>query len=449
MTVFLTVSAFFGSSDTVKSPRTQHGSKLATGGDQTPNSTGAPMPKDALNDIAVRKAKPKDKPYKLSDGRGMYLLINSTGKYWRLDYRFDAKRKTLALGCYPDISLAKARERREEARQQVATGVDPALVRKAQKQAAGERRANSFEVIAREWYGKHAPNWASGHGDKIIKRLERDIFPWLGSVPIRDITAPELLAVLRRIEGRGALETAHRALQNCGQIFRYAIATGRADRDISADLKGSLPPVKNGHHAAITDPKQIAGLLRAIDGYSGSFVTQCALRLAPLVFVRPGELRQAEWSEFDFEEALWTIPAERMKMKESLLIPLAAQAVAILRDLHALTGNGRYVFPSPRTKTRPMSNNGILSALRRMGYDKSEMTGHGFRAMARTVLDEVLEFRPDIIEQQLAHAVKDPNGRAYNRTKHLEERRRMMQVWADWLDQQKVGAHVLPFRKNA
>ncbi len=243
------------------------------------------------------------------------------------------------------------------------------------------------------------------------------------------------------------METAHRALQNCGQIFRYAIATSRAARDISADLKGSLPVAKNGHHAAITDPKQIAELLRAIDGYSGSFVTQCALRLAPLVFVRPGELRQAEWSEFDFEEALWTIPAERMKMKESLLVPLAAQAVAILQDLHALTGNGRYVFPSPRTKTRPMSNNGILSALRRMGYEKSEMTGHGFRAMARTVLDEVLEFRPDIIEQQLAHAVKDPNGRAYNRTKHLEERRRMMQVWADWLDARKEDAPSLPLRQ--
>lgn len=405
------------------------------------------MPKDRLNDIAVRKAKPKDKPYKLFDGRGMYLLINGTGKYWRLDYRFDAKRKTLALGCYPDIPLAKARERREQARQQIADGIDPGAVRKAQKRADGERRANSFEVIAREWHGKQAPSWASGHGDKIIKRLERDIFPWLGSAPIHDITAPELLAALRRIEGRGALETAHRALQNCGQIFRYAIATSRAQRDISADLKGSLPAAKKGHHAAITDPKQIAGLLRAIDGYKGSFVTRCALKLAPLVFVRPGELRQAEWSEFDFEEALWTIPADRMKMDESLLVPLAAQSVEILRDLHALTGNGRYVFPSPRTKTRPMSNNGILSALRRMGYDKSEMTGHGFRALARTVLDEVLEFRPDIIEQQLAHAVKDPNGRAYNRTKHLEERRRMMQTWADWLDARKADGQPLPLQK--
>lgn len=407
------------------------------------------MLKDALNDLAVRKAKPLAKPYKLADGRGMYLKVSKTGKYWRLDYRFDAKRKTLALGCYPDVPLAKARERRDAARQQLADGIDPGAVRKAQKQAAGERRANSFEVIAREWHGKHVPTWTRNHGDKIIRMLERDVFPWLGNRPIRELAAPELLTALRRIESRGALETAHRALQTCGQVFRYAIATGRAERDISADLKGALPPVKPTHRPAITDPKEIGGLLRAIDGYQGSFVMQCALRLAPLVFVRPGELRQAQWAELDLDAALWTIPAERMKMKESLLVPLATQAVAILQDLRALTGNGPYVFPSPRTDQRPMSNNGVLSALRRMGYDKEEMTGHGFRAMARTVLDEILEFRPDIIEQQLAHAVKDPNGRAYNRTKHLGERRRMMQIWADWLDEQKAGAHVLPFRQTA
>lgn len=405
------------------------------------------MLKDALNDIAVKKAKPKEQPYKLADGRGMYLLVTETGKYWRLDYRMDAKRKTLALGCYPDVPLAKARERREAARQQIADRVDPGAVRKAQKQAAGERRANSFEVIAREWHSKHAPSWASNHGEKILRLLKRDLFPWLGSKPIRELTAPELLATLRRIESRGALETAHRALQNCGQVFRYAIATGRAERDISADLKGALPPVSKKHHAAITEPHEIGSLLRAIEGYQGSFVTQCALRLAPLVFVRPGELRQAQWAELDLDAALWVIPANRMKMKESLLVPLSTQAVAIFQDLRALTGNGQYVFPSPRTDKRPMSNNGVLSALRRMGYEKDEMTGHGFRAMARTVLDEVLNFRPDIIEQQLAHAVKDPNGRAYNRTKHLEERRRMMQAWADWLNQQRAGGQVLPLRQ--
>lgn len=405
------------------------------------------MAKDTLNDVAIRKAKPKAKPYKLADGRGMYLLVSATGKYWRLDYRLEGKRKTLAMGCYPDVPLTKARERREEARQQIAGGIDPALVRKAQKQAVGERRANSFEVIAREWHVKHEQRWTNSHSDRIIRLLQRDIFPWLGNKPIRDITGPELLTVLRRIENRGALETAHRALQHCGQVFRYAIATGRAERDISADLKGALPPVKGNHHAAITDPKQIGALLRAIDGYQGSFVMQCALRLAPLFFVRPGELRQAEWSEIDLDTMLWTIPAERMKMREPLLVPLATQALAILQDLYALTGTSRYLFPSPRTPNRPMSNNGVLSALRRMGYAKDEMTGHGFRAMARTVLDEILEFRPDIIEQQLAHAVKDPNGRAYNRTKHLEERRRMMQVWADWLDKQKAGAQVLRLRQ--
>lgn len=259
---------------------------------------------DKLNDIQIRKAGLLETPYKLADGRGMYLLVSSTGKYWRLDYRVDAKRKTLALGCYPDISLAKARERREEARQQIANGIDPALVRKAQKQATTERIANSFEVIAREWHGKRAASWVSGHGDKIIRRFERDIFPWLGSQPIQDLTAPGLLTVLRRIEKRGAIETAHRALQTCGQVFRYAIATGRADRDISADLRGALPPVNKGHHAAIIDPKQIGGLLRAIDGYQGSFITRCALQLAPLWFVRPGELRQAEWVEFDLDAAL-------------------------------------------------------------------------------------------------------------------------------------------------
>lgn len=405
------------------------------------------MLKDALNDVAIRKAKPQAKPYKLADGRGMYLLVTAAGKYWRLDYRMDAKRKTLALGRYPDIPLAKARERRDEARRQIADGVDPGTVRKAQKAAAGERRANSFEVIAREWHSKQAPTWATSNSDKIIKLLERDLFPWLGKQPIGDLTATELLATLRRIESRGAIETAHRALQICGKVFRYAIATKRAERDISADLKDALPSEITQHRAAITEPNEIAGLLRAIEGYQGTFVVQCALRLAPLVFVRPGELRQAQWDEMDLDAALWAIPAERMKMKESLLIPLATQAVAILKELHPLTGSGRYVFPSPRTDKRPMSNNGVLSALRRMGYGKDEMSGHGFRAMARTVLDEVLNFRPDIIEQQLAHAVKDPNGRAYNRTKHLEERRRMMQVWADWLDERKAGAKVLPFRQ--
>jgi integrase len=402
-----------------------------------------------LTDVSIRKAKPKDAPYKLTDERGLYLLVNpSGGRLWRINYRFDGKQKTLALGIYPDVSLAQARERRDEARKLLAEGIDPGEHRKTQRRAVIERATNSFEAVAREWFSKFRPTWAPSHAEKIIRRLEVDVFPWIGEKPIAEVTAPELLAVLRRIEGRGALETAHRAHQNCGQVFRYAVATGRAERDPCADLRGALPPTRKRHFSAITEPKEIGALLRAIWDYRGSFITRSALQLAPLVFVRPGELRNAEWSEIDFERAEWCIPADRMKMKEPHLVPLPLQAVMILRELHALTGTGRYVFPSPRTASRPMSNNGVLSALRRMGYGKDEMTGHGFRAMARTVLDEVLGFRVDIIEHQLAHAVKDPLGRAYNRTKHLDERRRMMQAWADYLDGLRNGAGVVPLRRT-
>ncbi len=399
----------------------------------------------ALSDTAIKNAKPGAKPIKLSDEKGLYLLIPpSGGKWWRLKYRVDGKEKLLSLGTYPEVSLKDARERRDEARKLLAAGVDPSENRKATKAAKSDRAANSFEVLSREWFSKHSPNWTAGHADKIIQRLERDIFPWIGGKPVADITAPELLAALRRIETRGAVETAHRALQNCGQVFRYAIATGRAERDPSPDLKGALPPVKQTHLAAITDPKEIAALLRAIDDYQGQFVTKCALRLAPLFFVRPGELRRAEWAEFDLDNAEWNIPAERMKMREPHLVPLSAQAVAILRELHAFTGQSKYVFPGARTNGRPMSDNAILAALRRMGFAKDEMSGHGFRAMARTILDEVLGVRPDFIEHQLAHAVRDPNGRAYNRTAHLAERRKMMQQWADYLDKLKAGAEVIP-----
>ena len=280
-------------------------------------------------------------------------------------------------------------------------------------------------------------------------RLENDVFPWLGSRPIADVTAKELLATVNHIVDRGAVESAHRVLQNCGQVLRYAIATGRAERNPVADLRGALPPVKQTHLAAIVDPVAIGGLLRAMDAYSGSLVTKCALRLAPLVFVRPGELRQAEWAEFDLDGAQWNIPAEKMKMREPHLVPLSPQAVAILCELHPLTGRGRYVFPSARSPQRPMSNNAVLSALRRMGYATDEMSGHGFRAMARTVLDEVLHFRPDYIEHQLAHAVKDPNGRAYNRTAHLPERCMMMAAWADYLDTLKVAGNVAPMTRKA
>lgn len=402
----------------------------------------------SLTDVKARNAKPATKQFKLFDGDGLFLLVTpSGGKWWRFKYRFEGKEKLLSLGTYPEVSVADAREKRDAARKQVAAGVDPGEVRKARKAAMVAVTENSFEIVAREWHGKFTPTWTPGHADTIMKRMERDLFPWLGARSIGEIRAPELLAALRRVESRGALETAHRVRTIAGQVFRYAVATERAERDPAADLRGALPPATERHHAAVTEPKEVADLLRAIDGYQGGFVVKCALRLAPLFFVRPGELRQAEWLEIDFEAEQWNIPAERMKMKQAHIVPLSEQAVNILREIKALTGASRYVFPSGRSFARPMSNNAVNAALRRMGFDKDEMTGHGFRAMARTILDEVLQVRPDFIEHQLAHAVKDPNGRAYNRTAHLAERRKMMQTWADYLDGLKAGAKVLPFKR--
>jgi integrase len=396
-----------------------------------------------LTNTAVMNVKPESKARKLADEKGLFLLVHPNGsKYWRLKYRFGGREKLLALGVYPDVSLANARDRRDEARKLLANGVDPGEVKKATKAAGIEKAANSFEVVTREWYTKNKPAWNSGHGERIIRRLERDIFPWIGNKPIADLTAPDLLSTVRRIESRGALETAHRALQNCGQVLRYAVATGRALRDVSADLKGALPSPRETHLAAVTEPAKVAPMLRAFDGYSGSFVTKCALRLAPLVFVRPGELRKAEWADIDLEAAEWRYTVTKTDTPH--LVPLARQAVEILKELQPLTGHGKYVFPSARTSERPMSDNAVLSAMRRMSIGKDEMTGHGFRAMARTILDEVLGVRPDFIEHQLAHAVRDPNGRAYNRTAHLEERRKMMQLWADYLDKLKAGAEVVP-----
>jgi integrase len=415
-----------------------------------------------LSDAKVRNVKPGEKQIKLFDGDGLFLLVTPQGgKYWRLKYRFGGKEKQLALGVYPEVPLRGyfieegnknswldgARDLCAKARRQIAAGIDPSEVRKARRGAKVTQEENSFEVVAREWHQKFSSTWTPGHADTIMKRMERDLFPWLGAKAIGDIRAPELLAALRRVETRGALETAHRIRTIAGQVFRYAVATGRAERDPAADLRGALPPAAENHHAAITEPKEVAHLLRAIDGYQGGFVVKCALRLAPLFFVRPGELRQAEWVEIDFETAEWNIPAERMKMKQAHIVPLSQQALDILRELQALTGASRYVFPSGRSFARPMSNNAVNAALRRMGYEKEDMTGHGFRAMARTILDEVLQVRPDFIEHQLAHAVKDPNGRAYNRTAHLVERRKMMQLWADYLDGLKSGAKVIPLHR--
>jgi integrase len=408
------------------------------------------MPKriKPLSEVSARTVKSQEKDFKLFDGGGLFLLVTrSGGKLWHLKYRFDGKEKKLSFGAYPEISLLDARQKRDEARRQLANGIDPGAVRKAQKQTKIES-TETFEVISREWYARFISSWTTGHAETIKNRLERDVFPWIGKRPIAEIKAPEVLKVLQRVESRGTLETAHRIRTICGQVFRYAVATGRADRDPATDLRGALPQPQEKHRAAITEPKKAGELLRAIDGYQGSFVVKCALRFLPLVFTRPGELRHAEWSEIDFENAEWNIPAGKMKMREPHLVPLSKQAIEILMELKELTGASRYCFPSGRSFDRPMSDNALVAALRRMGFEKSEMTAHGFRAMARTILDEVLQVRSDFIEHQLAHAVRDPNGRAYNRTAHLAERKKMMQTWADYLDGLKVGAKVLPFKKT-
>ncbi len=388
-----------------------------------------------LSNAAIKAAKPKIKQQKLSDGRGLYLYITPRGgKWWRFRYRYDGKEKLLSLGTYPDVSLAQARERREAARKQVADGIDPSAAKKAAKAAKVEVDENTFEKIAREWHLLHEANWVPSHATRIIRRLQRDIFPWLGSQPIKSIKAPDILSVARQIEDRGAIETAHRAVSNIGQVMRYAVATGRAERDPTPDLRGALRPAKGKHLAAVTKPEKVGELLRTIYGYEGSHIVMYALRLAPLVFVRPGELRQAQWADIDLDAAEWCYLVT--KTNTDHIVPLARQAVEIFRQIQPITSHGRYVFPSARTPRgdRPMSDNAILAAMRRMGIAKDEMSGHGWRAVARTLLDEVLKFRPDYIEHQLAHAVRDPLGRAYNRTKHLDERGKMMQAWADYLD---------------
>ncbi|MGZ4955590.1 MAG: tyrosine-type recombinase/integrase [Methylobacter sp.] len=402
-----------------------------------------------LSDTAIKNAKPADKPYKMQDEKGMYLLVHpNSGKYFRYDYRFDGKRKTLALGTYPATSLKEARDKRDTAKKQIDGGIDPNENKKAVKLSKAESAANSFEIIAREWGSKKVNEW-DDKNNRSKRMLERNIFPWLGSKPIIDILPKDILACLRRVEDRGTIETAHRTLQICGQVFRYAVAAGRADRDITPDLRGALPLAKGDHFASITEPKQVAELLRAIDGYQGSLSAVCALKLAPLVFVRPGELRAAEWQHIDLEAKEWRYFVSKTKVQH--IVPLSTQAVAILEELHPLTGHGRFVFSSERTPRgdRCMSENTLNAALKRLGYGKDVMTAHGFRAMARTILDEVLGFRVDFIEHQLAHAVKDPNGRAYNRTAHLPERHKMMQQWADYLDCLKSGAQVIPFKKTA
>jgi integrase len=379
----------------------------------------------------------------------MFLLVSASGKYWRMDYRFADKRKTLALGVYPAVSLAKARQRREKARELLAEGVDPAAAKNEEKQAKAAAAVNTFEAVAREWLGITATERMSSTQSKIRTWLEKDVIPYIGKMPIAAIGPRDVLAALRKMEARGALDSVQRVKQICGQVFRYAVATGSAERDVTQDLRGALAKPTHGNFAAITDPKKAGELLRSIFDYQGHTYTVAALKLAPLVFVRPGELRTAEWVEINLDAAEWRIPSQKMKMKVDHIVPLSKQAVEILLALKPVTGHGRFIFPSIRTGERPMSENTINAALRGMGYAADIHSAHGFRAMARTIMDEVLGERVDLIEHQLAHAVKDPNGRAYNRTSHLPARRVMMQVWADYLDKLRTGGKVIPLRGAA
>lgn len=401
----------------------------------------------SLTVVAARNAKPRERSYKLAAGSGLYLEVLPTGaRYWRLKYRYGGKEKRLALGVFPEVSLAAARNDADKARALLRDGHDPGAKRKAAKLAQRVASGNTFEAVGREWLSKQS-HMAPATFEKAKWTLETHAFPWLGVRPIAAITPPELLAVLRRVESRGKLETAQRLQQRCGQVFRYAIATGRAERDPSADLRGALATPKKQHRAALTDAAKIGELLRAIDGYGGNFVTLCALKLTPLVFLRPGEVRNAEWSEFDFDREEWRIPAHKMKMRGEHIVPLSTQAVAILQELKPLTGSRQYVFPSLRTPKSCMSEGTVNAALRRLGYAGTEMTAHGFRAMASTRLNE-MGWKPDVIERQLAHIERNQVRAAYNRAQHLDERRKMMQAWADHLDALRNGSDVVSSNKK-
>ncbi len=397
----------------------------------------------ALTDTFVKRVK-SERPggEKHADGGGMYLLVTSTGKYWRLNYRFLDKRKTLALGTYPSTSLAKARLRRDEAKVMLADGIDPSQAKRDEKLAKISAENQTFEVVARTWLSKTSATRAESTREKVTNWLEKDVFPTIGSKPIAKLTPRDVLVCVQRMEARGAIESAHRVKQICGQVFRFAVATALTERDVTADLRGALSTVAKRNYAAITEPKQAGELMRAIYGYGGHPFAVAALKLSALLFVRPGELRAAEWAEIDLEAAEWRIGGAKMKMRSDHIVPLSTQAIDILRALEPMTGHGKFVLPSIRTDDRCMSENTVNAALRSMGYSKDVMTAHGFRAMARTILDEVLEQRVDLIEHQLAHAVIDPNGRAYNRTAHLPARRRMMQCWADYLD--RLRTDVVP-----
>ncbi|WP_454742187.1 tyrosine-type recombinase/integrase [Cupriavidus necator] len=407
----------------------------------------------ATTDVAIKNAikatKGSDRPLKLFDGGGLFLLITPAGgSYWRLKYRMAGKEKLLALGVYPDVSLSGARKKRDAAREQIAAGIDPGEAKKAEQRAAKLAADNSFEAVARDWLAERKSTVEEAQHIKTLARLQNDVFPWIGNRPITQIDAPEILVVLKRIDSRGARFSAHRVRSEISRVFRYAIKEGRAKSDPAKDLIGAIPPAVQTHFASITEPIRVGEMLRAFDGFSGTFPVLCALKLAPLLFVRPGELRKAEWAQIDLERGEWRYRVS--KTKTDHLVPLATQAVAILRELHALTGNGQYVFPGARSALRPMSEAAINAALRRLGYDtRTEITGHGFRAMARTILHEELHQKPEVIEHQLAHTVPDALGAAYNRTRFIKERREMMQAWADYLDELKRGAKVFPLTTPA
>lgn len=393
--------------------------------------------KTKLNDPIIKNSKAGDKTIKLSDGGGLFLWIEPNGsKRWRYRYQLNGKEQMLSLGVYDDVSLKEARDKRDAIKEQLKAGINPSEQRKAIKEAKTGIVANSFEVVAREWFSEHKSKWVSSHADKIIRRLERDIFPWLGNRPISEITAPEVLTVIKQIKDRGVLETAHRALGNCGQVFRYGVQTGRCIRDVTFDLRGALPQAITKHMPTFTDPKDVAKLLCSFDNVKSSLQVQCALRLSVLFFVRPCELRTARWADFDLDGGEWRFFVS--KTKTNHIVPLASQAIEILRKLQPLTGVREYVFSINHDK--PMSDGTVNKALRQLGWNtKTEFTGHGARSMARTVLAEQLDTTPEHIEHQLAHRVPDALGTAYNRTKYLKQRKEMMQVWADYLDKLKAG----------
>ena len=426
------------------------------------------MPTDKLTDPAIRKAKPGDKPVKMFDGGGLYLELRPNGaRWWRLKYRIGGKEKRLSLGVYPAVTLADARRRRDEARALVATGTDPSDSRKADKagtdrQLEDERRAEqglapvgSFEQVAREWLLKvHEPKVSAGYAKRSRIQLETDVFPWIGSKPVANVTAPMVLDLLRKIEARGSQDTAHRVKQTCGLVFRYAIATGHAERDPVPDLREALAhPIKK-HYAALADPIKLGELLRAIESYGGHPSTRAALTLAALVFQRPGNVLAMRWADLDLDAGTWSIPSDDMKRTRQAkatgaahVVPLATQAVQVLRDLQPLTGAGAHCFPNQRTRSRPISNVTMNAAMRRMGFGPDEMTAHGFRSTARTIIAEQLpEIDPEWIEAQLAHGKAGPLGAAYDRAQYLAQRRTMMQTWADYLDRLREGAQVLSFK---